>query len=139
MKRVEVAIAVVFRDGLVLICRRRDDDEVLGGYWELPGGKLEPNETIERCVVREVEEEVGVEVRPVLALNVIEYEYPTVRVRLHPYVCEHVRGEPRAIGRWVSASALGEYRFPPANDGLLGELLAYVASAARAPGRGGQS
>jgi len=69
MKRVEVAIAVVFRDGLVLICRRRDDDEVLGGYWELPGGKLEPNETIERCVVREVGEEVGVEVRPVLAFE----------------------------------------------------------------------
>src|SRR5438094_906042 len=64
MKRIEVAIAVVVRDGRVLICRRRDDDPVLGGYWEFPGGKLEPGETIEQCLVRELEEEVSIAVRP---------------------------------------------------------------------------
>jgi mutator protein MutT len=126
MKGIDVDIAVVIRDDKVLICRRRDDAP-LGGFWEFPGGKREPGESAAACVVREVLEETGIDVRPTRSLDVTEHEYPDVRVRLHPHVCEHVTGEARAIGcadvRWIEPASLREYRFPPANDGLIERLM----------------
>ena len=127
MKCINVDIAVVLRGDRVLICRRRDDAP-LGGFWEFPGGKREPGESAEACVVREVREEVGIEVRHCHSIVIIEHEYPDVRVRLHPHVCAHVAGEARAIGcqevRWVEPATLREYRFPPANDVLIERLMA---------------
>jgi mutator protein MutT len=125
MKCVDVDIAIVTNGVYVLICRRRDDAP-LGGFWEFPGGKREPGETSEVCVIREVYEEVGIEVRPTRPLDVIEHAYPDVCVRLHPHVCEHVAGDARAIEcqevRWVEPAALRDYRFPPANDALIERL-----------------
>ena len=127
MKCVDVDIAVVIKDGSVLICKRRDDAP-LGGFWEFPGGKREPEESAGACVVREVYEEVGIEVRPIRFLDVIEHAYPDVRVRLHPHLCEHIAGDARAIEcqdvRWVEPAALRNYRFPPANDSLIERLIA---------------
>src|SRR5262245_45725195 len=60
-KVIEVAAGLVFRGGKVLITQRRPDDH-LGGLWEFPGGKREPNETFEQCLHRELKEELGIEV-----------------------------------------------------------------------------
>ena len=126
MKCIDVDIAVVVRGEHVLICKRRDET-ALGGFWEFPGGKREPTETAQACVVREVREEVGIEVRPTRSLEIIEHAYPDVRVRLHPHVCEHVAGDAQAIEcqefRWIKPAALRDYRFPPANDGLIERLI----------------
>jgi mutator protein MutT len=125
--RVEVGIGIIEDGGRVLICRRHDDGaDAFAGYWEFPGGKCEPGESPSECVRREVLEELGVEVTPVMELSVIEHRYPTVHVRLHPFVCRLERGEPRAMSaaewRWVRSSELAAYRFPEANGGLLAEL-----------------
>jgi len=58
---VEVSAALIFRDGKLLITRRHKDSH-LGGLWEFPGGKREPGETFEQCLVREIREELGVEI-----------------------------------------------------------------------------
>ncbi len=58
---VDVAAGLIFRDGKLLITQRRTDAH-LGGLWEFPGGKREPNETFEECLVRELREELGIEV-----------------------------------------------------------------------------
>ena len=126
-RTVEVAIAVVYAgDGRVLICKRKADT-VLGGYWEFPGGKCGAGEGPEACAVREVEEETGLVVEPVRALEVIEHEYPHARVRLHPFVCRHRAGvvEFREVAeaRWVMPGELGEYRFPEANGSLLASIM----------------
>ena len=125
MKRIDVAIGIVQRDGKVLICQRRQQDH-LAGFWEFPGGKLEAGELCEQCLVRELAEEVGIEVRPIEALAAIEYDYPAVHVRLHPYLCEWLSGEAKPLAAqqvlWVDADDLAGFRFPPANDGLIGEL-----------------
>ena len=135
VKRVDVAIAVVRRGGRVLICRRPDGGH-LGGFWEFPGGKLEAGESLEQCVAREVAEEVCITVRVVAAMGILEHEYPAVHVRLHPYLCEHEGGEPRAVAcaevRWVRPGELGQYRFPPANDRLLEEIARRLDGAATA-------
>jgi 8-oxo-dGTP diphosphatase/A/G-specific adenine glycosylase len=126
MNRIDVAIAAVFRQGRLLICRRRDEDP-LGGYWELPGGKVEPSESPEACLARELKEELGVAAEVVMKLSVIEHDYPTVHVRLHPFLCTHTHGEPQPLAAqeliWIDPTALRNYRFPPANDALIDELI----------------
>ena len=82
MKRIDVVIAVVVRDGKVLVCQRRDDD-TFGGYWEFPGGKLEPHESHEQCLARELREELAIRIRPLDPLEPIEHDYPHARIRLH--------------------------------------------------------
>ncbi|MGH7213746.1 MAG: 8-oxo-dGTP diphosphatase MutT [Tepidisphaeraceae bacterium] len=131
MKHLEVAIAIVSRNGQVLICQR-NDDVPLPNYWEFPGGKIERGETPEACAAREVMEETGIRVRPMRALEIIEHTYPDTHVRLHPFLCDHESGEPHALQckatRWVTPEALGDHRFPPANDRLIKDLISHFAS-----------
>ena len=121
----DVAIGIVVSGGRFLICRRRSSDS-FGGYWEFPGGKVEPGETPADCARREVREELDIGVTPVQALELIEHDYPKTRVRLHPFICRHDAGDPTAISAaefaWVTGPALREYRFPEANRGLVEQL-----------------
>lgn len=130
---IEVAIGVLIDDvdaAQRVLIARRPKAGVLGGYWEFPGGKIESGETAERCVVREFEEELGVRVSVRDRLDVIEHVYDHGRVRLHPFMCGWEGGAlaNRAVSehRWVLGRELASYRFPPANDGLLVEVAAWL-------------
>jgi A/G-specific adenine glycosylase len=124
MKQVVVAIAIVFdREGRrVLICRR-PHDTVLPNYWEFPGGKADPGEALSDCAVREVREELGVEVKAVKQLETIEYHYPHAFVKLHPFVCRHVSGEVQLLAaqdaKWLEPEEIKGYKFPEANEPLI--------------------
>jgi mutator protein MutT len=125
--QIDVVIGVVQRDdGHVLVCQRKAEGH-LGGYWEFPGGKREPGESLEQCLARELEEELAIRIRILFALDVIEHDYPAVRVRLHPYLCAHTDGVPQPIAcqrtEWVAPPRLPDYRFPPANDALIAQLV----------------
>jgi mutator protein MutT len=123
---VNVAIGIVVRDGHILICQRRNKGH-LGGLWEFPGGKKEPGETPDSCLFRELREELGIVVRVIEPFAPIDWQYPSVHVRLLPYLCDLVSGEPAPLAcqqlAWVEPKALPEYRFPPANDDLIAKLV----------------
>lgn len=129
MKRIDVAIAIVCRSGRVLICQRRLNDR-LGGCWEFPGGKAEDGEPITACLARELQEELAIRAAPVNALPTIEHDYPDIQVRLHPYICKHVDGEPQALAceqtRWIRPAELRDYPFPPANTELIDRVIALL-------------
>lgn len=129
MARINVDIAIVVRGPHVLICQRQLDN-TLGGCWEFPGGKRHPGETAEACVTREVLEEVGVQVRPGAALDPIDHDYPHARIRLHPFICQHLAGEPQLLAcravRWIKPVELRDYRFPPANEPLLEQAIDHL-------------
>ena len=130
MKTVDVVIAAIIRNGNVLIAQRRENDS-FASFWEFPGGKREPGETLEQCLARELQEELAVCAVPIEALRTIEHRYERIRVRLHPYVCTcDEEPQPLASQRlaWVPAEKLREYNFPAANAGLIEELLARLAS-----------
>ena len=122
-----IALALVWRDGRLLITRRREGAH-LGGYWELPGGKIEPGETPEQAAVRETIEEVGVTASPLRRRPAIRYEYADRAVTLLPVDCDWQAGEAQPLGvsewRWAAREELAEFRFPPANKSLLAELIA---------------
>jgi len=130
MNRIDVAIAIVRRQDKVLICRRRAGDR-LGGYWEFPGGKREHDETPLQTLQRELREELGIEVAPRCQLPSVEYDYPDLRVRLLPFLCDHCSGEPVPIGCeqaiWIEVSELRDYQFPPANAMLLEQVVHALA------------
>jgi mutator protein MutT len=125
MDRKDVVIAIIVRDGKLLICQRKADD-AFGGYWEFPGGKREQGETLQQCLAREMMEELALKVQPLEALPPIEHDYPTIRVRLVPYLCVS-EDEPRPIActkfAWVLPGDLSKYQFPEANAPLLAQII----------------
>jgi 8-oxo-dGTP diphosphatase len=124
---IEGALAVIEKDGAVLLTLRPAGAH-LEGHWEFPGGRIEPGESPETCIVRELREELGVEVRVTASLGVIDHEYPDRRVRLHGFRCEIVSGEPRPLAsdgmEWVRSEALRGRRLPPADQAVLPWLAA---------------
>ena len=125
-QKVDVAIGIIVHKGQILICQRRAHGP-LGGFWEFPGGKQEPGETPEQCLRREISEELGITIQPLDRLETIEWQYPTVAVQLHPFLCELTAGEPAPLAAqqiaWVKPPALLEYAFPPANRELIDALI----------------
>lgn len=127
-----VAAAAVRRGGQVLLTRRGKGTH-LAGYWELPGGKLEPGEDPERCVVRECREECAIEVRVRDILDVTFHRYPEKDVLLLFYDCELVSGEVEHLGvvdhAWVGPDALDDYPLPPADEKVARKLRALLREA----------
>lgn len=125
--RVEVALALVFRARRLLVTRRKKQAH-LGGFWELPGGKMADGESAEACAVREVFEETRVVVTGRRGRATIEWEYPERHVALHPVECDWVSGDGELVEvtdlAWVTSAELTAREFPPANAALMRELAA---------------
>lgn len=121
----DVAVAVIEKEGRYLISQRMPNDS-FGGIWEFPGGKAEPEESLEDCLAREMKEELGIVVEVGKKLREITHRYPTRTIRLHPFACRIIEGEPSAIEcaawRWVSPSELSGFQFPPASGSLIAQL-----------------
>src|ERR1700744_2039705 len=123
---IDVVAGVVRRDdGRILISQRMPDD-TLGGYWEFPGGKVDPGEELRAALHRELMEELGIETEIGAEIERIVHAYPDRDVRLYFFEARIVRGEPQKLEvadfRWVTLDELMNYQFPEADVPLL-ELL----------------
>ena len=126
---VEASAALIFQNGKLLITQRHTNAH-LGGLWEFPGGKREDDETFEECLVRELREELGVEVQVGKLFEEFTHAYPDKSVRLRFFLCELIEGEPEPIDcaaiQWISKSELTDYEFPAADARLLDKLKIYT-------------
>lgn len=121
-----VAAAVVIEDGLVLLTRRAPGEQ-LAGLWEFPGGKLEPNETVQQCIVRELQEELGVasDAQSVIAENI--HHYPGGVIQLLA-VAVTLRTKKFVLTvhdhyAWAPFSRLLDYELAPADVPIAHELV----------------
>lgn len=128
MKLVLVAAcALVDPDGRVLLAQR-PEGKSLAGLWEFPGGKLEPGETPEACLIRELAEELGVGTWAscLAPVSFASHAYPEFHLLMPLYVCRKWHGQ--AVGRegqalaWVRPAAMRDYPMPPADAPLVAAL-----------------
>lgn len=133
---VDVGVGVVLREqeqGTRVLVTRRRAEGVLPGLWEIPGGKVEPGESIESCVRREIREEVGLDVAVGDEIGIWEHTYEHARVRLHAHWCRHLSGEARALEvadvAWVDRSALLDRQYPEASGELIERVASYLDEA----------
>jgi mutator protein MutT len=124
---IDVSAGLIFRNGELLITQRHATAH-LGGLWEFPGGKREPDESFEQCLARELREELGVAVSVGEIFETVTHAYPEKTVHLQFYLCRLPHGEPQPLGcaalRWVSQSGLDDYAFPAADARLLKKIRA---------------
>jgi 8-oxo-dGTP diphosphatase len=123
---VDVAVAVLIRpDGTVLLARR-PASKVYAGYWEFPGGKVEPEEPVIDALKREIREELGVEIARAHPWITRVFVYPHATVRLHFHRVTDWSGEPRALEHaaivWQRAEAAEVAPMLPANGPVLRAL-----------------
>ncbi len=125
---IAVAAAILEEDGRILIVQR-PPDAAMGGLWEFPGGKLEPGETPEAALVREIAEELGVAIAVDALYAVVEHRYPDgPAVRLLFYRCRRLSGPLRLLWgqayRWVAPPDLPAYAYPAADAPVVARLAA---------------
>lgn len=126
---IAVVCALIERDGHVLMAQRPAHKH-LGGKWEFPGGKVEPGETAEAALHRELDEELGCSVEILRALLPHTHAYATVTVRLMPFVTRllpasgELQAREHAALRWVPARELAGLDLPEADRPIIAEYLA---------------
>lgn len=118
-RRMEVVAAVIIRDGRIL-CAQRGPGGAIANLWEFPGGKVEPGETHEQALIREIDEELTCTVRVFENLETTRVPYRAGRqLTLHTYRCELVRGEPalteHAALTWALPHELSSLDWAPAD------------------------
>jgi 8-oxo-dGTP diphosphatase len=115
---VPVTAAIIIQNGCVLIAHRITSAHGSGG-WEFPGGKIEPQETPEECLVREIHEELGVSIVIREPFLDYVYAYPGKAIRLISFVADIIEGIPVPSDHeeitWVSPCHLADYDFLPAD------------------------
>lgn len=127
LPRIGVAAGIIWRYGLFL-ATQRPEGKPLAGYWELPGGKVEENETPAMALWRELAEELGINVIKYDPVAVLEHAYPErgFIAILHFYNVTAFRGEPCAQEkqnmRWISPGEIAEFEFLPADAEILSRL-----------------
>jgi 8-oxo-dGTP diphosphatase len=121
------AAAMVDVDGRVLICKR-PAGKSMAGLWEFPGGKVEPGETPEACLIRELEEELGVKVSQACLAPFVfaSHAYDSFHILMPLYLCRRWEGAVQAREHealaWVKPSQMDAYPMPPADAPLVAWL-----------------
>ncbi|HEX5319682.1 MAG TPA: (deoxy)nucleoside triphosphate pyrophosphohydrolase [Stellaceae bacterium] len=121
------AVALIDADGRVLLAERPPGKH-LAGTWEFPGGKVQPGETPEAALIRELDEELGIDVEAscLAPYTFASHSYEAFHLLMPLYVCRKWRGIVTAREgqrlKWVSPAQLGDYPMPPADKPLVAML-----------------
>lgn len=137
MKPIHVVAAIIWnQDQSSLFLAKRPDDKHQGGLWEFPGGKVDEGETSEQALLRELNEEVDIQVTMAAPFSTIRHDYSDKSVVLEFWSVTEFAGTP--VGKegqqteWVNVTNLADYDFPEANQPVVKALVALAASKALA-------
>lgn len=125
MKKVNVSAAVIVKDNKYFIAKRNKDKH-LGGYFEFPGGKQDEDETLEQTVVREIKEELNVDITVDRKLGEEHYSDEKINVHLHYFFCTIIKGDivlkEHEEAAWVSKEEFNKYKFAEGDKDIISLL-----------------
>ena len=124
MKKIEVVAAILHRDGAYFATQRGYGE--FEGMWEFPGGKIEPGESCEVALKREIMEELGVDIAIEKLLCTTEYDYPSFHLTMHCYLCSIASGDielrEHKSALWLTSDRLDEVAWLPADKEVIDKL-----------------
>ncbi len=130
MKQITVSGAVILRTNpetnkKEIFATQRGYGDYKDG-WEIPGGKLEPDETPEQCIEREIREELAAEVKAERILGVVDYDYPNFHLTMHCILCSVVSGDLKPLEheatKWLTKETLHSVDWLPADQLILNKI-----------------
>lgn len=123
-----IAVGVIEKDNKLLITQRKKG-ALLGGMWEFPGGKIEKGETAEEACIREIREEVNLEIKVLKKLTAIQHEYSHFKIKMDIFICQYISGNVQLCGptnyNWIGPDEISSYPFPGANHKFFPALLEF--------------
>ena len=124
MKTIEVVAAIIKKDDAILATQRGYGD--LKGGWEFPGGKLEPGETREEALAREIREELAADIQIDQFLTTVDYQYDSFHLIMHCFVAHFCEGDytllEHSAARWLTAETLDDVEWLPADTAVVEEI-----------------
>ena len=124
MKTINVVAALIVHDGRIFATQRGYGE--WRGWWEFPGGKLEPGETPEEALVREIREELATEISVDRFLTTLEWDYPTFHLSMRCYLCSVISGSLTLLeheaAAWLDREHLHSVKWLPADYVILDEI-----------------
>lgn len=124
MKQIEVVAAIILREGAYFATQRGYGE--FEGMWEFPGGKIEPEETAESALKREIQEELGIDITIDKFLCTTEYDYPLFHLTMHCYLCSIISGKiefrEHKSAQWLTAETLDNMKWLPADKEVVEKL-----------------
>jgi len=125
---IEVVCGIIRDERGRVLAGLRPNGKHLGGLWEFPGGKVDPGESARQALVRELREELGIDVEVCVALEPVCWQYETVRIKLLPHVCEIRGGMIEALSHervdWYALGDLRGLEWAPADVPVLAQIEA---------------
>ena len=124
MKTINVVAAFIVHDGRIFATQRGYGD--WKGWWEFPGGKVEPGEAPEDALVREIREELATEIRVDRYVTTIEWDYPAFHLSMHCYQCSIVSGTltllEQEAAAWLDREHLRSVQWLPADEAIISDI-----------------
>lgn len=128
MKTIKVVAAIIIEDGKVFATQRGYGD--FKGGWEFPGGKVEPDETPQEALAREIREELETEIEVGELLDTVEYDYPKFHLSMDCFICKIKSGDlvlkEHEAAKWLTKETLESVEWLPADFGVIENIKKYM-------------
>ncbi|MBE6230718.1 MAG: 8-oxo-dGTP diphosphatase MutT [Bacteroidales bacterium] len=130
MKSVEVAAAIIYKEGKYFATQRGYGE--FEGMWEFPGGKIEPGETPQEALKREIQEELCIDIEVKAHLCTTEYDYPTFHLTMYCYLCNIISGQielrEHKSALWLTSGSLDQVSWLPADKEVIEKIRSHKPS-----------
>lgn len=129
MKIINVVAAIIIKDGQVFATQRGYGE--FQGWWGFPGGKIESGEGLKDALVREIREELEVEISVGELLETVEWDYPNFHLTMHCFVCslisESLHLNEHEAAEWLTKDTLHSVKWLPADEGILRKIEVLIS------------